>query len=442
MATYVKQVWADNDATKPLSAARMNNIEAGIASDPATQVLSPDGVSMASGWQHFTTKPLTPPSKVVFRFNGATGFTGTGVTDDTTTKLFGDRTVKVTSSNAIGRSADSPTFAAQDWSKSIIRVWMKVDNAANFAQGIMYLTMANGAIVSTSIGGNLQNGEWSCYTVNRALFGVNAGTPDWTAITRVSLQTNPGASVTLNTWFGGVDLIPDNSAAYPNGVMIVEFDDAYAGQLTNAVPVLGPRGIPATFNVISERITSGVAGITAAQLRDLQDRHGWSVSCHAYATAAHGSTVNPVDVMEADFQRQKHWLHANGLHSGANHLALCPGTGSPVAAGLMMDAIQRSFESVRVNSGPWETSIPGDPLRLRSKLFVNDTNATLQQHIDKAAGAGGAYILTMHDVIAGSTNGTSNGLQAIAANNLASVLDYAAGKGMVFRTRADYIAGR
>lgn len=414
------------------------------AGEPATQVTSPDGISKASDWQHFTTRPLRPPTKVVFRFNGASGFVGTGVTDDTSTVLFGDRTVKTSLAAGAGVGADSPTFTAQNWSTSIIRLWLKVDNPANFSQGIVYAYMTGGGIASASITANFQANEWLAVTVPRSHFGAAAGTLDWTSVTRFTFQTNANSNGPINTWLGGVELIPDLATTYPSGVMVVEFDDGYAGQLSIAAPVLGARGIPATYNLISDKFVGGSpsSGITTAQLRTLQDVHGWSMSCHAYAASAHNLNPGTAAQMEQDFQRQKHWLHANGLHSGADHLALCPGTGSPVPSGAMMDAIRRSFASVRVNSGPWDTAIPADPLRLRSKLFVNDTNGTLQQHIDKAAGAGGAYILTMHDVIAGSTNGTSNGLQAIAAGNLATVLDYAIGKGMAFRTRADYIAGR
>lgn len=413
---------------------------------PDGQILSPDGVSKAGIFQHFTTRPLRPPTKVIARFNGASGWTGTGTAEDLTTKLFGDRTYKITNPVAGGVFANSPIFAAQDWSNSLIRIWLKIDNPAAISAQNIYLIMGSGNVVSTSISHNLQANEWLPVTVSRSMFATNAGTPNWAGVTQVQYQAVGTGVGTGNTWIGGIELIPDLASTYPSGVMIVEFDDGYAGQLTNAVPVLSARGIPATFNLISERFTGGtpLSGITPAQLRDLQDRHGWAISCHAYSGTAHGSsTANSVDVMEQDFQRQKHWLHANGLHSGADHLALCPGTGSPVPAGPMMEAIQRSFASVRVNSGPYETAIPADPLRLRSKLFVNDSNGTLQQHIDKTAGAGGAYILTMHDVLAGSTNGTGGGsLQAIAANNLATILDYAVGKGMVFRTRADYIAGR
>jgi peptidoglycan/xylan/chitin deacetylase (PgdA/CDA1 family) len=254
-----------------------------------------------------------------------------------------------------------------------------------------------------------------------------------------------GNAAPITVRVAAVELIPDLGATYPNGVFIMEADDGYAGQFTNLLPVVSARGVPVTYNIISARFTgaSTPSGYTPADLRRAQDKYGWQVSCHAYAQADHDGP-STAGQMEASFQRQKHWLHANGLHAGVDHLALCPGTGSPVPEGPMMDAIRRSFRSARVNAGFYETAAPGDSLRLRSILFSGAGNsvANLQTNINAVAGAGGALIFTVHDILAGATDGTSNSLPAQAATNLATVLDYAASKGMTFRTRADWLDGR
>jgi hypothetical protein len=109
----------------------------------------------------------------------------------------------------------------------------------------------------------------------------------------------------------------------------------------------------------------------------------------------------------------------------------------------MRDTVGNYWRSARMFSGQgWETVVPGDPLSFRSLGFSGNTTANLQTNIDQAAGAGGVFHFSFHDVLAGSTNGTSGGLQAIAVNNLQTVVNYALGKGMVFRTRADWLARR
>lgn len=417
------------------------------STDPAALITSPDGVSQSGLWMPAVSRsPLPAPSKIVSRFPSGHGWVGG--TDDLTAGLFTDRSYKVTTGGT-GASTylTSPIGAAVDCSKSVIRIVFKVDNATRLSTLAINATSSTGNAYSANVQTNVISGEWCIATINRSQFSIAVGAPDWTAITKWDVWLrDKGASAPVTIWLAAVELLPDLSATYPNGVFIMECDDGYAGQKTFLAPVVGQRGIPVTYNVITERFTGDnpPSGMTPADLRTFQDKYGWQISCHAYAMADHGGTPSTAATMEASFQRQKQWLHANGLHSGVDHLALCPGTGSPVAEGAMMDVIRRSFRSVRVNSGYYETAIPADPLRLRSVLFsgAGQTVANLQTNITAIAGAGGAFIYTIHDVVSGATDGTSNGLSAQAAVNLATVLDFAASKGMAFRTRADFIDGR
>jgi peptidoglycan/xylan/chitin deacetylase (PgdA/CDA1 family) len=414
--------------------------------DAASQQLAADGVSLASPWQEFVTRTQRPASKVVFRFNGSAGFTTTTkVTEDTSTVLFGDRTMKIAAVANDNIATDSPTFTAQDWSASTIRLWLKMDTPANWSQSVMYVYMTGGGIASVGISANFQAGEWIPVTIPRVQFSTAAGTLNWASVTKITVTNVAASTGPVTLWLGGVDLVPDLASTYASGVMVCEMDDGFAGQFTYGLPVFASRGIPVTYNVIGANFVGSpsVTGKYAADLRTLQDIHGWQISCHAYSTAVHTGPSTTAQ-LEADFQRQKQWLHANGLHAGTDHYALCPGTGSPVPAGTLMDALRKTFRSVRVNSGYYETAAYADPLRLRSVLFSGAGNnvTNVKANIDKAAGAGGAFIFAMHDIIAGATDGTSGGIAAIAQTNLATILDYAASKGMVFRTRADLIDGR
>lgn len=391
-----------------------------------------------------TARSMPPPSAVVTRF--ASGHGWTGGTADTSTFLYGTQSYRGTT-NGSGSSLylESPTFSpVQNWSAKTIRLVLRVDNLARLDTLQVNVTHGSGNAVSATVQGNVLAGEWSILTLSRAQFGTALGTPNWANVDGIYLRIVDTGAGAVNVHVAAVDLIPDLAATYPTGVFILEADDGYAGHLSQLAPVVTRRGIPVTLNVISERFTGDAptSGLDVGDLLHMQDKFGWQISCHAYAGSVHGPSVATASALARDFQRQKDWLHANGLHAGVDDYALCPGTGSPVSEGETFDALRAAFRSVRVNSGYYETALPADPLRLNSTLFTGNTNNQLQTNIDACAGAGGAFILALHDVISGGTNGTSNSLAAIAANNLATVLDYAATKGMVFRTRADWLDSR
>lgn len=451
--------WADWEngpsGRTPITGSALDHIEAGIeaaaavadnalpTNEPGELITSPDGISAIGVWAAASTITMRQPIRLVTRFQSGHGWTG-ATADDTSVYLYGTQSYRLTTNGAgTAQFVSSGTFTAQDWSASTVRVVFRLGDPTKITTFQCYLTHGSGNVVQASIQNVAIAGEWYIATIARSQFATASGTPNWANVTQVQFRTiDTGGGTTVH--YQAVELVPDQAATYPNGVLVVEFDDGYAGQIANALPVLSARGIPATLNVIVDRFTgTPTSGITPAQLRTLQDKHGWQISCHAYLSSVHNATPATASALEQDFLRSKHWLHANGLHSGVDHLALCPGTGSPVAEGTTLDTIREYFRSVRVNSGFFETYPAGDPLRIRSVLYSGQTNSQINANLDSCAGAGGTYVLAMHDVITGSTNGTSNSLPAIAANNLATVLDYAVTtKGMRARTRADWLDGR
>lgn len=411
--------------------------------DPSALITSADSVSKAGlNMPGRGSRPLPPPSKVITRF--ASGHGWSSGSDDTSNFIYGDRSYKgVTNGTGGSLYLSGPTFTAQDWSSSIIRITAMVSDPTKTQTFQIYLTMGVGNTVVCSVPNNLMANEWGVFTVARSMFTTAAGTANWSNVTQVQLRFQDKSTGAITVNLNAVELLPDLGSTYSNGVFVLEADDGYIGQKNYLLPVVSARGIPVNYNIIADRFVGGSpsSGMTADDLRSFQNKHGWAVSCHAYSGTVHNGPATNAD-LEIDFQRQKQWLHANGLHYGADDYSLCPGTGSPVTEGALLEVIRKSFRSARTSSGFYETVIPGDPHKLRSILFTGNTNAQLQTNIDAVAGAGGVLILTVHDVLSGSTNGTSNSLPAIAANNLATVLDYAAGKGMVFRTRADLLERR
>jgi hypothetical protein len=387
-----------------------------------------------------------PPSRIISRFPSGHGWTGG--TDDTTVKLYGDRSYRgITNGAGANLTLSSPVFAAQDWSGSYVRVVLQVDDPARINNLQLFVdsgSVGNAYIGTIATGNTAPNlvraGDWSVFTLPRSAFSIPT-TPGWNNIVsvRIRIQDKSTGAVTLRA--AAVELLPDRASVYPNGVLMVEADDGFAAHKTILRPLLDAFGIPCTLNPIVSRINSGAAGLTVADLRDMQDRSGWQISGHAYQQSFHDNASATPAQAEADYAAKKKWLQDNGFHPGADDYALCPGSGVlPTEA--MRASLGKYWRSARMFSGPWETVVPSDFYSFHSLGFGGNSNATLQANIDQASGPGAVFSLSVHDVLAGSTNGTSSGLAAIAVNNLQTVLSYALGKGMAPRTRGDWLALR
>lgn len=383
---------------------------------------------------------LRTPSRI-----GATGHGWTGgAGDDTTIKMVGDLSYRAVTNGAAGSLyVSAPVYGtAQDWSKVTPRLVVRFDSIDRIQTFALNITTGAGNVFSAAIPtASLVAGDWHVLTVPRGMFAVATGTPTWTGVTRAEIRfQDKGGTAPFTVWLHGVDLVADRSEVYPNGVMVLEGDDGYASQGTLLRGLAESLGVPLTLPLITERVTSG-GNLTLADLRSME-RAGHELACHAHTAAFHNNTSASAAEAEADFTAQQQWYADNGLTFGLLDYALCPGVGSPVPEGDKMEALRRRFRSVRVNSGFYESTVVAEPHKLRSLLFTGDSNANLQTHIDRMSVPGGVFILALHEVIAGSTNGTASSLPAIAINNLRTVLQYAAGKGMAFRTRADLLAGR
>jgi hypothetical protein len=386
--------------------------------------------------------PVPPPRRILTRFAAGHGWTSptpAAVAEDTTVRLFTDRSLRGTTDGANGSLYfDSPTFPAQDWSTSVVRVWLRLSDRTKLATAQFYAIAGTGNTFTAALRIHERNGEWMPVTIPRSAFTVVGGTPVWSGITqaRVQLRDSGGGNV-VTAHLGGVELLPDQAAQFPTGVFILEADDGYVGHLANLLPVVAPRGVPVTLNVISERCrgASPAAGMTEADLVNLHHAHGWQIACHAHTAAAHDGPTTAAQMAD-DLRQQQAWLRSLGLGAGADDLALSPGTGGPAVTPDMLAVIRGGFRSARAFGGFVETVAPADYSRIRSQGFGSGrTNTLIQTDIDACSGPGGAFVLALHDVVAGSVNSGA----AMAAGNLATVLDYAAGRGMRFLTRGQWL---
>jgi len=437
---------ADTDAEREafipsrLSAAQLRAASVAAVQDAITAGTIKVGADTGTLVQ--SARSMPPPSRIISRF--ASGHGWTSGTDDTAVKLYGDRSYRGTTNGAGGSLyLSSPTFAAQDWSKSYVRVVARIDIPTRVATFQVWADSAGGSWVAGWPGTLARVDDWTVFTLPRSAFTVGTGTPDWTAITAVRIRfQDKGGSAPIVARLAAVELLPDLAATYPAGVLVLEADDGYANQKNLLRPMLDSLGVPCTINPIVERITGGAAGITVADLQDMQERSGWQISAHAYSQAVHNGPATAAE-LAADWSAAKAWLHANGLHVGADDYALCPGSGTDATITPTVRALLRNYwRSARMFSGFQETVVPGDVMCFRSIGYSGNGNAQLQTNIDQAAAPGGVFHLSLHDVVAGATNGASNGLPAIGVTNLQTVLNYALGKGMVARTRGDWLEGR
>jgi hypothetical protein len=395
-------------------------------------------------------RSLPPPSRILSRF--AAGHGSTGGADDLTVKLYGDRSYKGTTDGAgNNKTLALPSTPVLDWTGNYVRLAIMIDAPANLSQLQLWMDSITNAAWFATIATSgtaaqvFQPNVWTIVTLPRANFAVSGtATPVWGTVSRPRLvYKDKGGAAPVNLWWASIEHLPEQASVYPNGVFMLEADDGFAAHKTLLRPMLDALGVPCTYNPIIDRITGGAAGVTVADLRDMQDKSGWQISAHATTQAFHDNASATAAQAAADFAAQKKWLHDNGFHVGADDYALCPATGINVfAPGAMRDAVAAHWRSARMFNGFVETVIPGEPLSFRSLGFAGNTNAQLQTNIDAAAGPGGVFSLSIHDVLSGSTNGTSAGLGAIAVNNLQTVINYALGKGMVARTRADWLALR
>jgi hypothetical protein len=390
---------------------------------------------------------LGPAIRAAARIGSAGhGWSITGGVDDASVKMLGELSYKVvTGGTGVTITLNGPVFATpQDWSKSIPRLLFRIDDLTRVNFWTVNVVTGAGNVFTS--GGGLASyvtaisNEWAVLTLPRGFFTVSTGTPVWTGVTQVQINLKDKAAGGFTFWTHGVDLLPDLAATYPNGVFILEADDGYASQKTMLLPLAEGLGVPVTLPLIIERVTSGQAGMTVADLKAFE-RSGHQLASHAYSSTFHGTAGASAATAEADFTAQQRWYDDNGL-DGSMDYACCPGTGSVIAEGsALMDVVRRRFRSVRNNAGYYETAVPPDPHRFRSLLYAGDT-AVLTTHINRMTTPGGVFLLAMHEIIAGSTNGTASGLTAPAYANLKTALQLAASNGMAFRTRADLLAGR
>lgn len=248
--------------------------------------------------------------------------------------------------------------------------------------------------------------------------GVPSATSGFTDLLLQFVDDNTGNALTINVQ--SVEVIPDTTETFPNGVVSITFDDSYASQYTYARPKMDTLGYRGTLYTIVENIGAG-GYLPLTQLHAMQDASGWEVAGHSYYSANHNAKYNTLTaaVVEDDIRRCRAWMAANGFSSAS--FAYPGGWFSRTTDGVSIEGLAcRYFANGRgiSSADTLEPFPPPMPFRMRSISGIGALAGGAAKGLPaNLTGTGGALdrcqlegswtILTFHDIVTGSVTTTN-----------------------------------
>ncbi|MET9848861.1 polysaccharide deacetylase family protein [Streptomyces ossamyceticus] len=332
------------------------------------------------------------------QFQTGHGFTvggsGTASSDanDTTTFVRGTQSVRVTTAgNGIQSQVRKLAGSPMDLTGKLVRLIFKVDdvthlNRLEFLLGTSTFTNYFRWTVHTHSAVNpnyVQSGEWVTVHLNWADVSASGGTYSVSAngtpnsrsgFTDMQVNCYDDAAGAVTYHLQAIELVPDTTETFPNGVITVSFDDSYASVYDLARPKMDALGFSGTMFNIAEAIGSSGVYLTTTQMRSMQDFSGWEMGGHAYATAAHAARYTTLTEQEVDddFRKLRAWLVSNGFTS--EHFAYPGGQFGNTTDGVPVDQIAaRYFTSARSIISENVESFPAAMShRLKAVTGIND----------------------------------------------------------------------
>ena len=405
-------------------------VAAQVAAGVATRVPTADIPFTAGVYSPSRRLPKWPqPSAVLTQFQSGHGFTNnagsTYTANDTSDFIVGTQAAKiVTGGTGAAANVSKTGMTAFDTTGKTIRLRLKVDDITHVAGVNLFLGTSNFAtnykwiIQGGAAGSNLiTSGEWVTVTLNWH-DATTSGSPARSGLTDVRLQITDDGTAPVTAHYQSVELIPDASSVFPNGVVSICFDDCWQSVWDLGKPRLDLYGYPATMYTIQDVL--GVSTrLTLAELYHLQDRCGWEIASHAYTDEDHALSYTGMTAaqLDTDLRALKGWTLASGFRGG-------DGTAYPLGQyGLTTDAqsttnvLRRYFNYARTtHSRTKETFPPGDPYRLRAISSISSfsggyaptslTTATTGD-LDKAKANQSWLILVFHKISSGAATDTS-----------------------------------
>ncbi|MEU7366631.1 polysaccharide deacetylase family protein [Streptomyces hygroscopicus] len=277
----------------------------------------------------------------------------------------------------------------------------------NYAGELFALTAADTPLLS-AIGGLTGGGMTSGVEFEWQTNGTPSTTTGFTDMSFALYDKVSTSGLTFR--LQSIEVVPDTTTTFPNGVVSITFDDSWQSVYDLARPKMDALGFAGTIYNIVEYIGSGSTRLTLPEMRSLQNFSGWEMGGHSYSAANHGVGFQALtsDVVAKDFQLMRAWLVDNGFTS--EHFAYPHGAFGLTSDGVPVDQLAAQyFTSARsIISETIETFAPAMPFRLKSPTGINDgtglggiplTSMTnVGGKLDRCANNGDWLILAMHDI--------------------------------------------
>ena len=392
------------------------------------------------------------PSTIITQMQAGHGFVNnagsTLVANDTSDFLIPSQSCKITTGGT-GAAANLSRLGgtAVDSTGKMVRFRIKVDDIThmtglNFFLGSSslannYKWIVQGAAAGSNYvvsGGAAGSGAgWYTVTLHFA-DATTSGTPTRSGLTDVRWAVTDDATAQVTLHVQDLELIPDASTIFPNGVISIGFDDTYASVYQYGLPKLQQYGYQATvYNIQS--LIGGTGRMTTTQLYALQDEFGWEMGTHAYTDADHSLTYTGMTAaqLDSDLRQMKAWEIANGMRG-------MDGTAYPLGQyGLTTDNVPTT-SIVRKYNGyartttrkTSETFPPADAFRLRAQSSIgsytgNYPAATVTgTDLPKIKSSQLWGIFVFHDIITGTPASSTQITQA----DFNSIIDAIASSGI------------
>jgi peptidoglycan/xylan/chitin deacetylase (PgdA/CDA1 family) len=216
---------------------------------------------------------------------------------------------------------------------------------------------------------------------------------------------------------------------FSRGLISVTFDDGWASQHENALPILDEYGIPATLYITSGVIDQQPTFMTQSQIQDFADR-GHEIASHT-VTHPHLRELSP-DQLTAELTESQATLRRLFGPSAATSFAspYAEYNNATLAAIRQVYSNHRAFDDDGTDNSGFNTRAAYDPYNLRVKFVESTTTTdTVQGWIDSARANNAWLILAYHEVGANIGGGTYTTDTAVFDADMKAVRD--SGLGLV-----------
>lgn len=252
------------------------------------------------------------------------------------------------------------------------------------------------------------------------------GTPDLDNITAVRFFVNGKPTVTGTVNIGALYLVDQDTTSYPNGVLVIGFDDCHLTQYTQAFPYMAKFGFPGTLYPNIERMQSG-AGYSISQAKYMQNVGGWDFGAHAFTSAQHVDHVGKDEAwLRNHFESIISFYKDNNFRSRS--FAWPNTTSDSLAQRIAADYFTTSRGG---GNGARETLLPIRPMNLRATntSSANGDISVTGPYIDRAVADKSVLIVFFHEIVASGATG-----QQVNYSDFTAFIDRAVSSGIAVAT--------